>query len=56
MYTKAMEAEAWHYAGVARVIYAYGYMLMTDLHGEMPFTEGIVRMQHLLMTTVKLST
>lgn len=41
MYTKAMEAEAWHYAGVARVIYAYGYMLMTDLHGEMPFTEGI---------------
>ena len=41
MYTKAMEAEAWHYAGVARVIYAFGYMLMTDLHGEMPFTEGI---------------
>ena len=41
MYNKAMEAEAWHYAGVARVIYAYGYMLMTDLHGEMPFTEGI---------------
>lgn len=41
MYNKAMAAEAWHYAGVARVIYAYGFMLMTDLHGEMPFTEAL---------------
>ena len=41
MYEKAMADEAWHYAGVARVIYAYGFMLMTDLHGEMPFTEAL---------------
>ena len=41
MYDKAMADEAWHYAGVARVIYAYGFMLMTDLHGEMPFTEAL---------------
>ena len=41
MYKKAMADEAWHYAGVARVIYAYGFMLMTDLHGEMPFTEAL---------------
>ncbi len=40
MYNKAMAAEAWHYAGVAKVIYAYGHMLMTDLYGEMPFTEA----------------
>ncbi len=40
MYKKAMAAEAWHYAGVAKVIYAYGHMLMTDLYGEMPFTEA----------------
>lgn len=41
MYDKAIAAEAWHYAGVARIIYAYGFMLMTDLHGEMPFTEAL---------------
>ena len=41
MYTKAMAAENWHYAGAAKLIYAYGYMLMTDLYGEMPYTEGL---------------
>lgn len=40
MYNKAIADEAWHYAGVARIIHAYGYMLMTDLHGEMPYTEA----------------
>ena len=40
MYTKAMAAEAWHYAGVARIINAYGFMLMTDLYGEMPYTQA----------------
>lgn len=40
MYTKAMEAEAWHYAGVAKIINAYGFMLMTDLYGEMPYTQA----------------
>jgi hypothetical protein len=33
---KATAAEAWHYVGAARVIRAYGFMLMTDLYGEMP--------------------
>ncbi len=41
MYNKAIAAEAWHYAGVAKVIYAYGFMLMTDLYGEMPYTDGL---------------
>lgn len=41
MYNKAMDAEAWHYAGVAKVIRAYGFMLMTDLYGEMPYTEAV---------------
>ena len=34
---KATAAEAWHYVGAARVIRAYGFMLMTDLYGEMPY-------------------
>lgn len=41
MYTKALAAGAYHYAGVAKVIRAYGFMLMTDLHGEMPYTEAV---------------
>ena len=41
MYSKAMAAEAWHYAGVAKVIRAYGFMLMTDLYGEMPYTDAV---------------
>ena len=41
MYNKALEAGAWHYAGVAKVIRAYGFMLMTDLHGEMPYTDAL---------------
>ncbi len=41
MYKKAVAAGAWHYAGVAKVIRAYGFMLMTDLHGEMPYTEAV---------------
>ncbi|MBO4536818.1 MAG: SusD/RagB family nutrient-binding outer membrane lipoprotein [Bacteroidales bacterium] len=41
MYKKAYEAEAWHYCGVAKVIRAYGFMLMTDLHGEMPYTDAL---------------
>lgn len=40
MYKKALADENWAYAGVARVINAYGMMLMTDLHGEMPYTEA----------------
>lgn len=41
MYKKAMADENWHYAGVARLLLSYGYMLMTDLYGEMPYTEGL---------------
>ncbi|MDD2294025.1 MAG: SusD/RagB family nutrient-binding outer membrane lipoprotein [Bacteroidales bacterium] len=41
MYNKAVAAEAWHYAGVAKVIRAYGFMLMTDLYGEMPYTDAV---------------
>ncbi len=41
MYKKALAAGAWHYAGVAKVIRAYGFMLMTDLYGEMPYTEAV---------------
>ncbi|AVM56719.1 SusD/RagB family nutrient-binding outer membrane lipoprotein [Bacteroides heparinolyticus] len=41
MYKKAVSAGAWHYAGVAKVIRAYGFMLMTDLYGEMPYTEAL---------------
>lgn len=41
MYDKAYAAEAWHYCGVAKIIRAYGFMLMTDLHGEMPYTDAL---------------
>lgn len=41
MYDKAVAAEAWYYAGVAKVIRAYGFMLMTDLYGEMPYTDAV---------------
>lgn len=41
MYDKAMADEAWHYAGVAKIIRAYGFMLMTDLYGEMPYTDAV---------------
>lgn len=41
MYQKAMAAENWHYAGVAQVLLAYGFMLMTDLHGEMPYEDAL---------------
>ncbi len=41
MQRKAMEAEARHYAGVAKVIRAYGFMLMTDIYGEVPYTDAV---------------
>lgn len=41
LYYKAVAAEAWHYAGVAKIIKAYGFMHMTDLYGEMPYSDGI---------------
>ena len=39
MYDKAMADGAYHYAGASRLIKAYGFMLMTDIFGEMPYTE-----------------
>lgn len=41
MYDKAMAAEAYHYAAAACFLKAYGFMLMTDLYGEMPFTDAL---------------
>lgn len=41
MYDKAMAAGAYHYAAASRFLKAYGFMLMTDLYGEMPFTEAL---------------
>ncbi len=41
MIEKAEEAGNYQYAGVGKVLYAYGYMLMTDLYGEMPYTDGL---------------
>jgi len=39
--TKATAEEAWHYVGAAQLIHAWGFMLMTDLYGEMPYTEAL---------------
>jgi hypothetical protein len=41
MKEKALAANQYHYAGVADILYAYGFMLMTDLYGEMPFTDAL---------------
>ncbi len=40
MFEKAEAAGAWHYMGATHVLRAYGFMLMTDLYGEMPYTEA----------------
>lgn len=41
MYKKALEAGNYQYAGAAKLIKAYGFMLMTDLYGEMPYTAAV---------------
>ena len=38
---KATAEEAWHYVGAAQLIHAWGFMLMLDLYGEMPYTEAL---------------
>lgn len=38
---KAAKDGATHYEGVAELIYAYGFMDMLDLYGEMPYTEAL---------------
>ncbi len=40
MIEKAEAANNWQFAGVARLIRAYGFMAMTDLYGEMPYTHA----------------
>lgn len=40
LYNKAMAQGAYHFAGCAKVFGAIGYMIMTDLYGEMPYTEA----------------
>ena len=39
--TKAEAAENNEFAGVGHFLRAYGFMLMTDLHGEMPYNEAL---------------
>lgn len=39
--TKAEEAGAYHYMGAAYCIKAMGFLIMLDLHGEMPYTEAM---------------
>ncbi len=41
MIRKATDEEAWHYVGAAQLIHAWGFMLMLDLYGEMPYTEAL---------------
>lgn len=38
---KATEEESWHYVGAAQLIHAWGFMLMLDMFGEMPYTEAL---------------
>ena len=41
LYTQAEAAGAYHYMAAEKFMHAYGYMLMADLHGEMPYEEAI---------------
>lgn len=41
MYDSAMEAGAYHYAGAARMMRAFGFMDMVDLFGEIPYTDAL---------------
>jgi hypothetical protein len=38
---KATAEEAWHYVGAAKLIYAWGFMTMLDVYGEMPMSEAL---------------
>lgn len=39
---KAETTDAYHYAGVAKIIKAWGFMTMVDVYGEVPYTESLV--------------
>ncbi|WP_313184796.1 SusD/RagB family nutrient-binding outer membrane lipoprotein [Sphingobacterium siyangense] len=38
---KATAEQAWNYVGAAQLIHAWGFMLMEDMYGEMPYTEAL---------------
>ncbi len=38
---RAEESGAYHYMGAAHCIKAMGFMIMLDIHGEMPYTEAL---------------
>ena len=40
LYDQAMAAGAYHYAGVAKFMRAYGFMMLADLFGEVPYTDA----------------
>lgn len=42
LYNRAEEEGAYYYMGAAEVIHAMGFMMMLDLHGEMPYTQALV--------------
>lgn len=41
LYEKALDAGAYHYAGAAKFMRAFGFMEMTDLFGELPYAEAL---------------
>ncbi|MDE6809187.1 MAG: SusD/RagB family nutrient-binding outer membrane lipoprotein [Muribaculaceae bacterium] len=40
MYEKSMEAGAYHFAGIAKMLKAWGYIMEVDLFGEVPYYEA----------------
>lgn len=40
MYNKAVASGAWHYAAAAKLLKAYGFLMMADMYGEMPYFEA----------------
>ena len=41
MYNKAKETGATHYAAAAQVLRSYGFLMMVDMYGEMPYFEVV---------------
>ncbi|MCH4155197.1 MAG: SusD/RagB family nutrient-binding outer membrane lipoprotein [Muribaculaceae bacterium] len=41
LYDKAIAEGAYYYAGASRLLKAYGFLLMADMYGEMPYTEAL---------------
>ncbi len=46
MYEKAKETGAYHYAAAAQVLKSYGFLLMADMYGEMPYFEAVSTSAH----------